>query len=184
MIENDGKATNEVVFWNEFAKIFGENSRKDEPLFDEFYRNEFADIKEICGYNENAAAIVRSLKNSGIPVVLATSPIFPEVATKSRMNWAGLDTEDFDFYTTYENCRYTKPNVKYYEDVAEKLGLKPEECLMVGNDVGDDMVAANIGMKVFLLTDYLINKNEVDISNYPNGGYQELIKFLKIENLI
>ena len=29
---------------------------------------------------------------------------------------------------------------------------------MVGNDVGDDMVAQQLGMKVFLLTDNLINK--------------------------
>ena len=55
---------------------------------------------------------------------------------------------------------------------------------MVGNDVGDDMVAEKIGMKVFLLTDNLINKNNEDISIYPNGGYQELIRYLKTENLI
>ena len=53
---------------------------------------------------------------------------------------------------------------------------------MVGNDVGDDMVAEELGMKVFLLTDCLINKTDKDISNYHNGGFDELLQF--IDNLM
>ena len=41
------------------------------------------------------------------------------------------------------------------------------------------MVAETLGMKVFLLTDCLINKEEKDISNYPNGGFKELMEFLE-----
>ena len=49
---------------------------------------------------------------------------------------------------------------------------------MVGNDVGEDMVAAKLGMKVFLLTDCLINKSDEDISIYPNGSFAELKKYI------
>ena len=73
---------------------------------------------------------------------------------------------------------YSKPNPKYYLEITEKIGVKPEECLMVGNDVGDDMVAADLGMKVFLLTDCLINKKNVDISQFPSGGFDELSRYL------
>ena len=41
--------------------------------------------------------------------------------------------------------------------VARTLGVKPEECLMVGNDATEDMAAREVGMDVFLLTDCLIN---------------------------
>ena len=34
----------------------------------------------------------------------------------------------------------------------QKLNVSPEECLMVGNDVSEDMIAETIGMKVFLIT--------------------------------
>jgi len=184
MISNNGDNTNDVVFWNTFCELLGEECRKDEAVFEEFYKNEFQEVKNVCGFDKNAAKVVYALKANDIKVAVATSPIFPAIATESRIKWAGLSTEDFEFYTTYENCRYTKPNIKYYEEVAKKIGVKPEECLMVGNDVDDDMVAENIGMKVFLLTDNLINKNDVDISKYPNGGYQEFIKYLKTANLI
>ena len=50
---------------------------------------------------------------------------------------------------------------------------------MVGNDVGDDMVAQELGMKVFLLTDCLINKHNVDISVYPHGSFEELMEYIR-----
>ena len=57
---------------------------------------------------------------------------------------------------------------------------------MVGNDVGDDMVAENLGMKVFLLTDCLINKTDKNISDYNSGSFEQLLQFIdstKEENL-
>ena len=49
---------------------------------------------------------------------------------------------------------------------------------MVGNNATEDMIASTLGMKVFLLTDCLINKEDKDISNYPSGSYDELIKYI------
>ena len=49
---------------------------------------------------------------------------------------------------------------------------------MVGNDVGEDMVTEELGMKVFLLTDCLINKTDKDISVYPNGDFDALMDYL------
>ena len=54
---------------------------------------------------------------------------------------------------------------------------------MVGNDVDDDMVAEKLGMRVFLLTDCLINKGGADISAYPHGDLDELIEYIKSECL-
>ena len=45
---------------------------------------------------------------------------------------------------------------------------------MVGNDAKEDMAAESLGMKVFLLTDCLINKESKDISRYPQGSFENL----------
>lgn len=179
VIKNDGSYTNEKVFWDVFTKILGEKCLKDAPIFDEFYAVDFSNVQSSCGYNPEAEETVNKIKNMGLRAVLATNPIFPAVATESRIRWAGLRPQDFELYTTYENCCYAKPNIKYYEYVLEKLGAKPEECLMVGNDVGEDMVAESLGLKVFLLTDCLINKTEKDISEYPNGSFSELLEYVR-----
>lgn len=178
MVKNDGSRTNEEAFWEKFAQIFGETSLKDKPLFEEFYAKEFQRAKEFCGYNEWAAKAVRDIKASGRRVALATNPIFPAVATQSRLRWVGLEQSEFELYTTYENCRYCKPSLNYYRDVMDRLGVKPEECLMVGNDVAEDMIAQTLGMRVFLITDCLINKEGKDINAYPRGGFEELVKFV------
>ncbi len=180
MILNDGNASNESVFWDAFAAIFGEEVRKYEPTFSKFYEQEFQNVKNVCGFNEKSAEVIKYLKDNGITVALATNPIFPEIATKSRINWAGLCADDFSLITTYENSNYCKPNPKYYLEIAEKLNINPTECLMVGNDVGDDMTAEKAGYNVFLLTDNLINKKEENISVYKNGSFKELMEFLKI----
>ena len=36
-------------------------------------------------------------------------------------------------------------------------------------------------MKVFLLTDCLINRNGADISVWPNGGFDDLLRWIERE---
>ncbi|MBQ9833225.1 MAG: HAD family hydrolase [Clostridia bacterium] len=178
MVKNTGGETNEKVFWRVFSGIFGEKAINDEPYFDEFYRTDFQKVQSVCGFEPQAATVVRSIKQAGYRVALATNPIFPAIATESRMRWAGLSPDDFELYTTYENIGYCKPNLDYYKEIINRLGVKAQECLMVGNDVGEDMVARETGMNVFLLTDYLINKKAADISAYPHGGFAQLSEFI------
>ena len=180
MVKNDGTRSNEVVFWKKFADIYGEKMLADKPLFDEFYEEEFQAAKGFCGFNSNVAMTVYTIKEMGLRIALATNPIFPAVATESRIRWAGLEPEDFELYTTYENIGFCKPNPDYYREIAKRLGVKPEECLMVGNDVTEDMVAEKAGMKVFLLTDCLINKERKNIAEYPRGSFVQLLQFIEI----
>ena len=179
MVKNDGKSSNEEKFWQKFSEIYGEKATTDKPIFDEFYEKEFQKAKSVCGYNPKAAETVRKVKEMGLRTVLATNPIFPHNATESRIHWAGLEPEDFELYTTYENTGFCKPNPDYYKDIIKRIGVNANECLMVGNDVTEDMVAKTIGMKVFLLTDCLINRSGKDISEYPNGDFDRLIDFIK-----
>lgn len=179
MVTNDGSVRNDEVFWNAFSAVYGRDTRTDEPIFESFYRNEFQEVSKACGFDPRAAETVSTLKEMGYRVVLATNPLFPAIATHSRTRWAGLNPEDFAYITTYENSYHCKPNPDYYREILGNLNLQAEECLMVGNDVGEDMVAGTLGMQVFLLTDCLINKKNEDISQYPHGSFPELLEFVR-----
>ena len=176
---NDGSCTNREMFWKVFSSVFGEDSIKDEPVFDEFYRNEFQSVKGVCSPTPKAKYIVEMLRSKGIKVILATNPIFPKVATDSRIRWAGMEPEDFDMYTTFEDIGFSKPNLDYYRYLMDRADLDPKDCVMVGNDVDEDMVAEELGMKVFLLGDYILNKEGKDISRYPKGDFDDLIRYLE-----
>ena len=139
----------------------------------------FQKVQHICGFNPEARKIIDLVKTKGLTAVLATNPIFPAIATESRLRWAGLSTDDFALYTTYENSTCCKPNPAYYKEILTKLNLQPEECVMVGNDVVEDTAALQAGIsQVFLLTDCLINKDGRDIASFPHGGFAELAEFI------
>lgn len=179
MVKNDGSRTNEQVFWDCFAKLLGEEVRKDEPLFEEYYRIEFQQVQAACGFAPEARRVIDQVKAPGTRVILATNPIFPAIATRSRIRWAGLEPSDFEYITTYENACHCKPDPDYYRDILAKAGLSAGDCLMVGNDVAEDMVAGELGMDTFLLTDCLINKYDRDISAWNHGGFPELTEYLR-----
>jgi len=181
MVKNNGSCSNEEAFWRYFTSVYGEAARKDIPLFEEFYATEFQKARSICSYTPKAAQTLRLVHALGAGAVLATNPLFPAVATESRIRWAGLEPEDFLLYTTYENIGFCKPNPDYYREILRRLRLKPEDCIMVGNDTGEDMIAETLGMKTFLLTDCLINTRNADIEIWPHGGYEELLLFLGTE---
>ena len=178
MVKNDGTCKNEDAFWRTFCGVFGERALEDKPVFESFYRNEFQQVKESCGFAPEAAPLVRRLRERGIRVVLATNPLFPAVATESRIRWAGLQPEDFEWVTTYENSCFCKPNPAYYEEILSKLGLDAGDCVMVGNDVQEDGAAAKLGMRVFILTDCLIDREAGKNEEMPRGGFKKLEDFL------
>ena len=179
MMANDGSVKNETVFWQVFDSVMGKACRGDEPLFEDFYRTDFQKARNVCGFDERAGQTVRSIRAMGLRTVLATNPLFPPIATRSRVCWAGLQPEDFEWITTYDNSSFCKPNPDYYREILDKLGLRAEECLMVGNDAVEDMAAEKLGMKVFLLTDCLINKDGRDLSFYPQGSFPELMEYIR-----
>ena len=183
MVKNDGTVTNEERFWQGFEAAYGKPARKDEELFAAFYREDFDKVQSSCGYTPASREIIDTVKAKGLRTALATNPIFPRMATERRIAWAGLDPHDFELVTTYENSYHCKPNPDYYRDVMQALGVDAKECLMVGNDVGEDMIAETLGCRVFLLTNDLINTKNVDISVYPNGNYEDLLAFIKNLNL-
>lgn len=179
MIANDGSRTNEEVFWDTFCAICKPDAREDEPLFQRFYETDFQSVQHVCGFEPRAAQTIREIRAMGYRTILATNPLFPPIATHSRIRWAGLQTDDFEWITTYNNSGSCKPNLQYYREILQKRGLNAEECLMVGNDADEDMIAAGLGMKVFLLTPCLINKSGVDISGFPQGSFGELMDFIR-----
>ncbi|WP_343209931.1 HAD family hydrolase [Anaerolentibacter hominis] len=173
MIHNDGSRLNEERFWEFFlSRTGGERDDWEEDMLD-FYKNEFHLAKGPTWVNPAVAKTIKRLKEQGYDLVVATNPVFPPIGTKTRIRWAGLDPEDFTYITTYDNSRYCKPNVKYYEEIMERLNKSPEQCRMVGNDVGEDMVAEQLGLEGYLITDCLLNPKKLPVDCHWQGSFEQ-----------
>lgn len=178
MMQNDGSRTNKDAFFGELEKLSGTVEEEIMPLMDEFYKGEFTSIKNCTSVEYRAIEIVKTLKNKGYRLVLATNPLFPPIATDQRLGWGGLDKNDFEHITYYDNSSFCKPSAGYFMEILDKLELGAQNCYIVGNDVRDDMSAVPLGFEGFLVTDHLIG----DIRKVPKcriGDYSELLDFVK-----
>lgn len=181
VIANDGKRTNRQAFID-FYDAYRQSTGLyiDIAKMEHFYATVFdARVRESCGCDADAKKVNDYIKSTNTPIVVATNPFFPREATHARIRWAGLDPNDFSEITTYENYHYCKPNLHYYDELFERMGLDPKRCLMVGNNVDEDMIASKLGCDVFLILRNLINVHNADISAYPQGTLRDLTDFLK-----
>lgn len=178
MIQNDGSQTNEELFWKKFIEVHPDRLEENKENFVDFYSNIFPTLGHTCGYQPLAKDFIKGLKDKGYEVIIASNPIFPLVATKARIRWAGCNPDDFKYITAYENSRFSKPNLQYYEEVLEKTGYKPEEVIMVGNDVREDMIVNKLGIDSYLITDCLLNLDNEDINKYKHGNFEEVMNLV------
>ncbi len=176
MIKNDGSRLNSELFWEVFRSM-NEGMPDAKALCDEFYTNEFNRAQSIVKYSVDRKPLIQRLHDKGLKVVLATNPLFPSDGMNTRMGWVGLSPEDFDHVTHYDNSTYCKPFPGYFTEIAEKLGVKPEECVMIGNSVQDDMAAVKAGLRVFLVPEFLENPQNEDCSALPQGTLDEAVEY-------
>ena len=179
MVTNRTDKTNEIVFWDCFQKEYGSNVMEDQNLFYDFYLNDFQEAAEICHPTSEAKKAIDRLHDMGLKTVVATLPAFPRTAIISRIRWTGLSESDFEYITSYENCTRCKPDAAFYSELLEHIGRMPEECIMVGNNVDEDMIAESIGIQGFLMPECLINEHGKDISTYPQGDFIDLVTYIE-----
>lgn len=175
MVQNDGSRTNRETFADVFSMTLGVDYYEHEAEFLDYYANEFQQVAAVCRPSDLSRCIVTTLQEKGYTVAVATNPIFPEIATRSRLRWAGLDGVDFPLVTTFETSTCAKPSPAYYRQVCERLAVRPEDCIMVGNDVLEDGVAKSLGMEVLLIRDCLVNEKQLPTEGFSMGSLAELL---------
>lgn len=178
--DNDGARTNYEVFWDTFSERLGDREKVmgDIPAFNRFYTHEFELARPATGDNPLAPEAVRLARQKADCVILATMPQFPRDGIITRLRWVNLSPEDFDDITGYEDWSYSKPNPAYYTAILAKHGVRPENALMIGNDVREDISAAQAaGIRTYLVTDWMIGAD--DTPETAQGTFAQMLDFLK-----
>jgi FMN phosphatase YigB (HAD superfamily) len=178
MVENDGRATNEAVFWEAFTPLIGRERSELEPAFEAFYLEDFPRLRAITQCKEEARRVVEAALAAGCDVLITTNPVFPQTAIFQRLEWAGLGDLPFRRVTTYENSSFCKPNLHFFDALAEDLGRAPAECLVVG-DEDMDMVAGRAGYPTFLVSSPTTNLSPTTPQPTHSGALADVITLLE-----
>lgn len=178
MIKNDGSRKNSEAFWETFHAAFS-GLPDAMPLCDDFYSNEFDKVKACLKRVPDHKPMIERLKNAGFDTVLATNPIFPRTAQLTRMNWVGLSEDDFSYITDYDNSSFCKPDPNYFKTILEVVGASAADCVMIGNSVAEDMLPAkSLGMRTFLVTEFLENPEGLDYAGFRQGTLEQAVEFV------
>lgn len=179
MVKDIEYRTNETVFMEKFGQLIQSDLDTYRKRFDEFYDREFFAVKSSVVDIPLMRESVNLLKNKGYDLIIATNPLFPEKAIHHRIRWSGFEPEDFIYITSYEKNHYCKPQLQFYREILAETGKTPQECLMVGNDVQEDLIAAKLGIETYLITDFLINRTKDPITTTYQGTYSDFYSFVE-----
>ena len=150
-----------------------------------FYATDFYKLFPVISPHPIAKTLLEEAAKN-FEIILATNPLFPEIATLKRLNWAGIGPSDIPWSEiTYADLYSTaKPHLAYYEEILSRIQRKPSECMMVGNDKINDMIAGKLGIKTYLITnegmyDTKIIRTDLDNLNpsFPVDGSGSLTDF-------
>ena len=148
---SDGSRTNLEVFWEGFEKASGKTREEIEPVITQYYQTDFTHIGDTYVPDEDMQNAVRTLHQKGYQLLVATTPVVPRIANDERVRWSGLSDIPWLDVTSFETYNYSKPNVKYFEQICSKYQLNPAECLMIGDSLVKDYPATELGMDFYLL---------------------------------
>lgn len=185
VINTKDDMTNKDVFLKKFSEFTDLNMEKLYDRFMDFYHTDYVTLGEYFTPSEYMIKAVNVLKDKGYTLVVATNPLFPMDAIRERIKWAGLNVDDFSLITSFEDMHFCKPQIKYYKEILEKINKTPQDCVMVGNDVEEDLIAKEIGIKTYLVENYIINKKNITPVTDYKGTSRDFYEFaVNLPNLL
>ncbi|MCY3410951.1 MAG: HAD family hydrolase [Candidatus Heimdallarchaeota archaeon] len=175
MMKHDDPDRNTLEsFADTFSSVTKLHRNHTIDIFLDFYTNSFDELKSI-GKSNLARDVIDLCKQKGLKLILATNPVFPEIATQKRCDWIDLSFDDFIYVTHAENFTVVKPYPRYFNELLSKAGVLADETLMVGNSFLYDAGASQVGIKTWIIDknqDHLQYKDKFSI-NYE-GSMKEL----------
>jgi FMN phosphatase YigB (HAD superfamily) len=179
MVLDTSHKTNEVVFMEALGSVVNEKLEEMQRRFKNFYDSDFDKLKAVCIESAEVKEAITLLKQKGYTLVIATNPMFPKIAIEKRIGWTGLKRDDFSYVTSFENNHYCKPQPQFFQEILGDIHKTPQECMMVGNDAQEDMVAGVLGIKTYLITTHLVNRDDKPLVADHQGNYEDFLLFVQ-----
>ena len=208
LFDLDGVLADSEPFWNEidraFLRLYGVDYRgehkdqvlgKSYELAVEFYQQRYelrTGIEQLLlertgiarDFYANqipiyaaAPGVLATLKDMGFKIGLATSSVGDIVLPFLRRH----DIERyFDAITTGEEVAWGKPHPNIYLRAAEKVGVPPENCLVVEDALAGIAAGKAAGMQVVAIPD----PRFMDLSLYPGGADFQLASLDEVPPLV
>ena len=128
----------------ELAQAFQLSSETLRQALTAFYQQPYDSLRRRAASIPVAYQLIETLLEQDLLVGIATQPIYPESAILKRLDWAGLADfqHDLAFISHSENMHFAKPEPAYYAELVARIGIEPDEALMIGDSQANDIQPA------------------------------------------
>ena len=165
-------------------EIFKENFGNDLPI-EEMYIEKDKMLKEAIENNkvplkQGALELLEFLKKNGYKTALATSAKKDRV--KSQVTHAKINNL-FDAIVCADDIVNSNPDPEIFLKAAEKVNIKPENCVVIEDSEAGIRAGFNAGMIAFHVKD--LKEADESIKKYCDKNFENLIEIKKyIENMV
>lgn len=178
MLGNDNiKEPLHDVFYEYFCRETGVGRTVLHPSTESYYRTTYPGLKSTTSVKPGAQSVVAEFDRRGYTMVIATNPFFPRAAVEQRLDWAELPVprDRFRLLTTNEVFHFLKPNPAYYAETLGYLGWPEGPVVMIGNDLLNDVQAADkLGLATFLIT----RNGSGPENGFPGGAIEQAVDWI------
>lgn len=148
----DLEQTNTRLFLSAMCRETGIPVPEIYAALEDFHREVYPALEQHVRPMPQAAALLDELRRRQYAVAITTNPIYPAEAIRQRLAWAGLP-DDFDNYalvTHADTMRLTKADPAFYIEVVARIGVEPDEAVMVGDSLKNDIQPAQqVGLSTY-----------------------------------
>lgn len=166
------------AFFEDFSKATGQSLQTLKPIFEEFYTSDFPALRCLFQPNPQGVKVVLNAIQQGFLTAIMSDPLMPLITIQEQVRWTGLAPEQFKVIAALDSFHFCKPQLEFFKEVAEQLGVRPQSCLLVSTHT-EDAVCQELGMKIFLVNDTIESEAR---TNYA-GQLDDLSRLISLGSL-
>lgn len=111
----------------------------------------YTEYRENLFFEDNLIDTLKYLKNKGYIISIISNTCYYDEVMKECFKKVGIYDLIDDFTFSY-SIRLGKPNIEIFNEAIKKVGISPNECIMVGDSLDKDIKPAiDLGMKTIWL---------------------------------
>lgn len=134
------------------AMLLGMSARNFEDAQLTFHATSMVEkLRGTLSPSEGALSLLSTLQAREIKVVLACNALIPLDAMRQILALAGLPTDyPYAFIPNADEMHFGKPNAAFIEEILARTGIEPDEALLVGDHIENDIEPARAcGVRTF-----------------------------------
>lgn len=150
--QRDAQTTNSDLILERLSLAVGHEPDVVRATFTGFFTTYHPSLKRCTEQVPEAAEVVERIRARDLAIVIATNPVYPAEAIRQRLEWAGLPAslDAYALVTTADNMHFVKPDPAYYAEIVARVGVEPDEAVVVGDSLVNDVLpAASVRLRTF-----------------------------------